>query len=52
MVNPSYLTISEDGQQVYAVCETNDERASLNSICLNADGSMHLLQTVPTEGGE
>ena len=52
MVNPSYLTISEDGQQVYAVCETNDERASLSSIRLNEDGSMHLLQTVPTEGGD
>jgi len=32
MVNPSYLTISEDGKQVYAICETNDERAALNVI--------------------
>ena len=52
MVNPSYLTISEDGQRVYAVCETNDERASLNIIGLDANGSMNLLQTVPTFGGD
>jgi len=50
MKNPSFLTTSSDGQLIYAVSETNDKKASLNVISLNKDGSMILLNTVPTEG--
>lgn len=51
--NPSYLTFSADGQLIYAVSETNDEQASINSIGLNRqDGSMTLLSSVPTQGGD
>lgn len=52
MKNPSYLTISPDGRMVYAVSETNDASASLNIISLNKDGSMRLLDTKPTQGGD
>ncbi len=51
--NPSFLTISHDGTLVYAVSETNDEKASLNTIRLSrSNGSMRLLNTVPTEGAD
>ena len=51
--NPSFLTISHDGTLVYAVSETNDEKASLNTIRLNcSNGNMRLLNTVPTEGAD
>jgi len=52
MPNPSYLTIMEDGQTVYAVNETNDARAALAIIRLQEKGAMELLQTVPTDGGD
>lgn len=52
MPNPSYLTIMEDGQTVYAVNETNDARAALAIIRMQKQGAMELLQTVPTEGGD
>lgn len=53
MKNPSYLTLSSDGQLVYAVSETNDEQASLNAIGLDAqNGSMKLLSSIPTQGGD
>ena len=51
--NPSYLTLSQDGNLVYAVSETNDEQASLNVISLDAQsGSMKLLCSTPTQGGD
>ena len=50
--NPSYLTISDDSRLVYAVSETNDEKASLNVIGLNKDGNMMLLNTALTEGAD
>ena len=51
--NPSYLTISHDGRLVYAVSETNDEEASLNTINLNPrTGYMQLTSTVPVMGGD
>lgn len=53
MKNPSYLTLSADGQTVFAVSETNDEQASLNHIELNPqNGSMKLLSSVPTRGAD
>ena len=52
MRNPSYLTISHDGRLVYAVSETNDEKASLNVISLNRKGGMRLLDTATTEGAD
>jgi 6-phosphogluconolactonase (cycloisomerase 2 family) len=52
MRNPSYLTISDDSRLVYAVSETNDERASLNVIGLNKDGNMMLLNTALTESAD
>lgn len=36
--NPSYLTVSDDGQTVYAVSETNDADASLTIIRLQDEG--------------
>lgn len=53
MRNPSFLTISHDGGLVYAVSETNDGNASLNTIRLNRrDGSMQLLNSAETEGAD
>lgn len=51
--NPSYLTISNDGRLVYAVSETNDDKASLNTIRLNPrTGDMQLIATAPVLGGD
>ena len=51
--NPSYLTISRDGQLIYAVSETNDDKASLNTIRLNPKtGDMQLLNSVAVMGGD
>jgi len=51
--NPSYLTLSRDGRLAYAVSETNDERASLNTIRLNPKtGDMQLLNSAAVEGGD
>jgi 6-phosphogluconolactonase (cycloisomerase 2 family) len=51
--NPSYLTISRDGRLVYAVSETNDEQASLNTIRLNPKtGDLHLLHSAAVMGGD
>lgn len=51
MTNPSYLTIAPDQRTVYAVSETNDEKASLNTIRLNRQsGDMQLLSSVPVMG--
>ena len=51
--NPSYLTVSQDGRQVYAVSETNDDKASLNTVRLDSKtGYMQLLNTTPVMGGD
>lgn len=51
--NPSYLTISHDGRLVYAVSETNDNKASLNTIRLNPrTGDMQLLESSAVMGGD
>ena len=51
--NPSYLTISHDGRLVYAVSETNDDKASLNTIRLNPrTGDMQLLESSAVMGGD
>ena len=51
--NPSYLTVSHDGGRVYAVSETNDNQASLNTIRLTPHtGEMQLLGSVPVMGGD
>ena len=51
--NPSYLTVSRDGRLIYAVSETNDERASLNTIRLNPKtGEMLLLHSAAVMGGD
>jgi len=52
MPNPSYLTITKDGETVYAVNETNDSRAALAIISLQPHGEMELVQKVPTCGGD
>ena len=49
--NPSFLTISPDKHHVYAVSETNDHQASLNTIQYNTEnGKLKLLGSVPTKG--
>lgn len=51
--NPSYLTVSRDGRLVYAVSETNDDKASLNTIRLNPKtGDMQLLTSAAVMGGD
>lgn len=51
--NPSYLTVSQDGRLVYAVSETNDDKASLNTVRLDPKtGYMQLLNTIPVMGGD
>lgn len=51
--NPSYLTVSRDGRLIYAVSETNDEGASLNTIRLNPKtGDMQLLHSAGVMGGD
>lgn len=53
LTNPSYLTISHDGRLVYAVSETNDDKASLNTIRLNPQsGDMQLLNSAVVMGGD
>ena len=52
MQNPSYLMTSRYGRLVYAVSETNDEKASLNIIRLDEEGGMHLLDSEPTDGAD
>ena len=49
--NPSYLIPSEDGKLVYAASETDDSRASLNTLSLNrSTGRLQLLNTELTHG--
>ena len=53
LTNPSYLTLSRGGRRVYAVSETNDEKASLHTIRLNPrSGAMQLMHTAPTNGAD
>ena len=51
--NPSFLTVAGNGRRVYAVSETNDDQASLNTIGLNPrTGAMQLLSTTAVRGGD
>ncbi len=51
--NPSYLTTSRDGRLVYAVSETNDEKASLNTIRLDRNtGRMQITSSIPVKGAD
>ena len=52
MKNPSYLTVSRDDWLIYAVSETNDNKASLNVVRIYKNGSMRLIDTAPTEGAD
>lgn len=53
MTNPSFLTVSPDKQTIYAVSETNDSHASLNTIRLNRNsGKMTFLGATLTEGAD
>lgn len=49
--NPSYLTVSDDGQTVYAVSETNDADASLTIIRLLTDTHQDILLSHPVCAG-
>lgn len=51
--NPSFLTVDDDGQHVYAVSEMNDSTAAINTLELNAEnGSLYLLGRQPTHGAD
>ena len=51
MVNPSFLTASDDGKFVYAVSETSDSTASLHSFGLDAlNGKLTPMNALPTVG--
>lgn len=51
--NPSYLTISDNGHFIYAVRETNDEKAALITLGFDKNtGKMTRLDSVPTGGGD
>ena len=51
LTNPSFLTVSDDRQRVYAVSETNDSTAALHTLALNPeDGSLRLLNKQLTQG--
>ena len=51
--NPSYLVPSGDGKLIYAVSETNDSRAALNTLSLNqSTGGLRLLNTELTHGAD
>lgn len=53
LTNPSFLTLSLDGGLVYAVSETNDGRASLNTVRLDSrTGEMELLSSAAVLGGD
>ena len=50
--NPSYLTVSREGGLLYVVSETSDEKASLNVVKFNNNGSMRLMDVTPTDGAD
>ena len=51
--NPSFLTLSRDGRHVYAVGETDDRQASLNTIRFDAkNGRMQLLSSAALLRGD
>ena len=53
LANPSYLTISADGKNIYAVSEQADETAAVSAIGFDsATGRMRLLNTQPTHGAD
>ena len=50
MTNPSYLTVSRNDRLIYVVSETHDDKASFNIVRVYPNGSMRLIDSVPTEG--
>lgn len=51
MENPSFLTVSESGERVYAVSEMPDSTASVNAFHIDKkSGKLHLLNTKATYG--
>lgn len=50
-VNASYLAISKDTKNVYAVSESSGDRASVNAFSFNpVSGALTFLNSVPSEG--
>lgn len=50
--NPSFLTLTDDGQHLYAVGEDDGETASANSLLFDADArTLTLLNTQQSHGG-
>lgn len=53
ITNPSYLAVSKDGKYVYAVSETNDDKASANAFAFDKEkGELSLLNTELTKGAD
>ncbi len=53
VTNPSYLNVSSDGKTIYAVSETNDDKAAVNAISFDSQtGRMKLLNSVRTHGAD
>lgn len=51
--NPSFLTITNDGKNIYAVSENNDETACVNAINFDSTtGKMSLINSQPTHGAD
>jgi 6-phosphogluconolactonase (cycloisomerase 2 family) len=53
IINPSYLVISKDEKYVYAVSETNDDKAAANALAFDKEkGELSLLNTELTKGAD
>jgi 6-phosphogluconolactonase (cycloisomerase 2 family) len=53
LANPSYLTVSHDGNFVYSVTETRDENASASAFAFDRQkGELKLLNRSKTQGGD
>ncbi len=51
IVNPSYLTVSADKKNVYAVSETGENKGSVNAYSFNpVTGELVFMNSVPSEG--
>lgn len=51
--NPSYLTVSEDGQYIYAVSENNNNTAAVNALAYNKkDGFTSFINSQLTGGAD
>ena len=51
IVNASYLAISKDKRNVYAVSESSGDKASINAFSFNpVSGALTFLNSVPSEG--